>query len=68
MTRVRLGSEMREGKYLEDEQKRLCRLCGAEMETWEHVGERCREWREGQGCWQEAMGWVLGKKERASGR
>lgn len=62
MARFRLGSKLREGRYWEDEQ-RLCRLCEAEMETWEHVWERYRKWREGQGSWQEALRWVLGKEE-----
>lgn len=35
------------------------------METWEHVWERCREWREGEGNWQEALGWVLGEEREA---
>lgn len=34
-------------------------MCGEERETWEHTWERCREWREGRGSWQEALGCVL---------
>jgi len=37
--RYRLGNEIRER-----EDKRLCRVCGYEEETWEHVWERCRDW------------------------
>lgn len=62
MIRFKLGNKMREGRYWEEEQKKLCRLCGAEMKTWEHVWGRCRKWRKGQGSWQEALRWVLGKE------
>lgn len=37
MAKFRLGNEMREGKYWENEEKRACRLCGGEKKTWEHV-------------------------------
>lgn len=60
--RFRLGNEMREGRYWEKEERRRCRLCEGEEETWEHVWERCREWREGGGSWQEAVRWVLGEE------
>jgi len=33
----KLGNEMREGRYWEEEQDRLCRLCGNGLETWEHI-------------------------------
>jgi len=47
--RFRLGNEMREGKYWEDEEKRRCRICGWEEETWEDVMEVCmREGEEGE--------------------
>jgi len=49
VARFRLGSEMREGRYWEGEERRKCRLCGYEEESWEHVWERCRKWREGGG-------------------
>jgi hypothetical protein len=62
VARFRLGNEMREGEYWEKEEERSCRLCGSEEETWEHVWERCREWKEGGGSWQEAVKWVLGGK------
>lgn len=35
--RFRVGNEIREGKYWEEEGKRICRLCEEEIETWEHV-------------------------------
>lgn len=60
IVRFRLGNEIKEEKYLEGEEKRLCRLCDGEEETWEHIWERCREWRVGERCWQKAVGWVLG--------
>jgi len=47
VARFRLGNEMREGKYWEDEEKRRCRICEWEEETWEHVVEVCM--REGDG-------------------
>lgn len=64
----RLGNEMREGRYWKEEEKRRCRLCGEERESWEHVWEECRAWREGEGeSWQEAYGRILreGERERA---
>jgi len=62
IARFRLGNEMREGRYWEGEERKKCRLCGNEEESWEHVWERCRRWREGGGGgWQEAVGWVLGE-------
>lgn len=57
----RLGNGMREGRYWEEERRRS-RLCEGEEETWEHVWERCREWREGGDSWQEAVGWIIGEK------
>lgn len=43
LTRYRLGNEMRDGRYWE-ENKRLCGMCGTERETWEHVWNECGEW------------------------
>jgi len=64
IARFRLGNEVEERKYWEETEKKLCRLCGGgELETWEHLWERCREWREGGGGgWQEAVTWVLGEE------
>ncbi|EFN67046.1 hypothetical protein EAG_02771 [Camponotus floridanus] len=48
VARFRLGSEMREGRYWEEEEGRRCRSCGWEEESWEHVVEVCmREGEEG---------------------
>lgn len=47
VARFRLGNEVREGRYWEEEKEKMCRLCGGEVETWEHIWERCRRWREG---------------------
>lgn len=33
VARVRLGNEMREAKYWEEEERKICRLCGRERET-----------------------------------
>jgi len=61
MARFRLGNEVKEGRYWEEEKEKLCRLCGYEVETWEHVWEECKSWKEGTGeSWQEACSWVLG--------
>jgi len=49
VVRYRLGNEMREGRYWEEGEKRRCRLCGVEEETWEHVWEGCRKWKGGKG-------------------
>ncbi|EFN86234.1 hypothetical protein EAI_01473 [Harpegnathos saltator] len=51
--RFRIGSEIRERKYWEKEEKRKCRMCGEEEETWEHVWEECMRW-EGR----EEVGWA----------
>jgi len=48
VARFRLGSEMRGGRYWEQEEKRKCRICGWAEETWEHMMEVCmREEEEG---------------------
>lgn len=26
----------------------MCRLCGGKVESWEHLWEKCRAWREGE--------------------
>jgi len=49
VARFRLGNETLEERYWEDEEKRMCRLCGGRLETWEHLWEECRTWREGEG-------------------
>jgi len=59
VARFRLGNEVREGRYWEDEENKKCRLCGTELETWEHVWEGCRKWRENEESWQKAVGWIL---------
>lgn len=38
---ARLEDGMRENKYWEREENRLCRVCGWEEETWEHIWEEC---------------------------
>jgi len=49
---------MREGIYWEEKEKRRCRVCGVEEETWEHVWERCVG--EGIEKGKEAMRRILG--------
>lgn len=58
IARFRLGNEIREGRYWEEERKRVCRICEGEIETREHVWESCGEWK----GWQEAVKWVLGEE------
>ncbi|XP_071581079.1 uncharacterized protein [Temnothorax nylanderi] len=62
VARFRLGSEMRESRYWEGEEKKKCRMCEYREETWEHVWEKCRRWKAGGGSWQEAVGWVLNEE------
>lgn len=59
MARFRLGNEVREGRYWEEEEKRICRLCEGQIESCQHVWKRCREWQEGGGSWQEIVGRIL---------
>lgn len=62
VARFRLGSEVRESRYWEEEEERTCRMCGREVESWEHVWERCRSWgEEGGGSWQGEVRRVLGE-------
>lgn len=46
VARFRLGNEMRERRYWDEEERKVCRLCKRERETWEHVWEKCRSWKE----------------------
>jgi len=62
VARFRLGNEVREAYYWEEEEKRKCRLCGMGEETWEHVWEECRGWVEERSSWQVAMKWVLSEE------
>ena len=59
VARFRLGNEMREGRYSEEEEKRRCRICGQGEESWEHVWEVCTGWVVERG-WQSALVEVLG--------
>jgi len=68
IARFRLGNEVREGRYWEEERIRECRLCGNGVESWEHVWGECRNWKEGGvESWQEACSWVLGKNGEGKG-
>lgn len=62
MARFRLGSEMKEASYWEEEEKRKYRMSGKERESWEHVWKECRRWEEERGSWQEAVKLVLGEE------
>lgn len=50
---------MRASRFWKREKTLLCRICGNEKETWEHVWENCTEWMEEKGSWQEVVGWIL---------
>ncbi|KMQ86810.1 hypothetical protein RF55_14109 [Lasius niger] len=41
IARFRLGNEMKESQYWEEEEGSKCRICERERETWEHVWESC---------------------------
>lgn len=64
--RFRLRGEMRGAKYWEREEKRRCRVCGYEEETWEHVWERCSG-SLGEGGWQENVKEILGAEGKKEG-
>ncbi|EFN87354.1 hypothetical protein EAI_02128 [Harpegnathos saltator] len=38
---VQDGKRVEGGRYWEEEEKRRCRMCGGEEETWEHIWEEC---------------------------
>ena len=40
---------MKGGRYWEEEEDRMCRICGGGVETWEHVWEVCTGWGEERG-------------------
>jgi len=68
IARFRLGCEIRESNYWEEEGKKVCRLCGSETETWEHVWGNCRAWKEGEGgSWQEVVRVILGGEGEGEG-
>ncbi|XP_071650744.1 uncharacterized protein [Temnothorax longispinosus] len=63
IARFRLGNEVREGLYWENEEDKKCRMCGKEEETWEHVWEECTRWVEWEGeGWQDVAERLLGEK------
>lgn len=37
VARYRLTNGIKRGKYWEEEEKRVCRLCKVKEETWKHV-------------------------------
>lgn len=61
VAKFRLGERVREGVYWGRREDRLCRMCGGEEETWEHVWEECMGW-ERERSWQEMVGVVLGEE------
>jgi len=61
VARYRLGEGVREGRYWEKEESKMCRMCERERETWEHVWEECGRWG-ARGNWQEMVEEVLGEE------
>lgn len=55
MTRFRLGCEGRNSRYWEEEEKRRCRLCGEEIETLEHILEKCKITGETGERWKKVL-------------
>lgn len=60
IARFRLRSEIKENRYWEKEENKLCRMCGGEScmygmdAVWmgyEYVWEGCREWTEKRKSW-----------------
>lgn len=37
-------------------------VCGGGGETWQHVWESCRKWKEWEEGWSERVGWALGEE------
>lgn len=60
MAGFRLGNDMKGNWYWKKEEERMCRACGNELETWEHIWEECGGWNT-EGSWQEMIGVVLGE-------
>ncbi|XP_046142799.1 uncharacterized protein LOC123988066 [Osmia bicornis bicornis] len=60
MARFRLGNEIKESEYWEKEDKRKCRVCGWEEETWEHIWERCAGGKTRKEGWQEKVKELMG--------
>ncbi|KYN11478.1 hypothetical protein ALC57_16367 [Trachymyrmex cornetzi] len=68
VAKFRLGNEVKEERYWEEEEERKCRLCGSGWETWEHIWEGCRAWKMGEGgSWQEVVGRILGEEGEGEG-
>lgn len=53
---------MKESIFWEEKERRLYKLYKGEIETREHIWKGCREWMEGGGSWEEAVGWMLGEE------
>ncbi|CAD6233891.1 GSCOCG00012333001-RA-CDS, partial [Cotesia congregata] len=60
IARFRLGDVLKGGKYWEGREGRLCRVCGLEEETWEHVWEVCSRCGLEKG-WKDMRKEVLGE-------
>ena len=43
IARFRCGNEELKNRYWETEERRKCRICGAEEENLEHLKEKCKE-------------------------
>ena len=59
MISFRMGEGMNECKYWMNEEMKLCRICGYERESWEHVLERCTGDEEERKSVVEKVIWIL---------
>ncbi|KMQ86087.1 cytochrome p450 4c1 [Lasius niger] len=52
---------MKGARYWEADERKLCRVCGGRVESWEHVLEECRDRGVG-GWWWKRMEEILGQE------
>ena len=73
MLRFRMGECMNECRYWMNEEMKMCRVCGYESESWDHVLKRCIGDKEEGKTVVELVKWILdgcgqGEKWMRSGR
>lgn len=57
--RFRMGEGMSECRYWLNEEEKMCRVCGGELEDWEHVIDRCERKEEELIGMDERVRWIL---------
>ena len=62
IVRFRLGNEVRSGMYWETREKKVCRVCLWEEETWEYVWDGYVRGGDEVGSWQENKRKILGEE------